>query len=207
MTNFSLKKIILLLSCFSIVACSASDETTFDSEDCNPCKMFVTQTATTGNFGSASVADLICANDPNNPNDGKTYKALIAYGNGSRRACTSVNCGTGGASENVDWVLHASTSYTRADGTAIATTTVAGVFTSFPLGNSVSSTAGIQAWTGFDPANPWTSPVAENCSNWTSASALDAGTTGVIDNATNFNLAFAFNYNCNQSKRFICVEQ
>lgn len=207
--NLSLKIGALLFTCFSIFSCSASDTTTFASNDCNPCKMFVTATSVQGNFGSASMADLICANDVNKPNDGDTYKALIAYGNGSRRACTTANCMTGGKSENTDWVLHASTSYTRVDGTAIATTDGAGIITSFPIANAVSTTAAIEAWTGFTNATAWTSAAADNCTNWTSVSgsAPPSGSSGIVNSTTNFNSVFAFTYNCNQSKRFICVQQ
>ncbi|AZZ37468.1 hypothetical protein CIK05_11910 [Bdellovibrio sp. qaytius] len=207
--NFNFTKVILLLSCFSIFACSPSDTTTFESSDCNPCKMFVTATATQGNFGSASVADLICTNDANKPNDGDTYKALIAYGNGSRRACTTANCVTGGKNENVDWVLHASTSYTRADGTAIATTDGAGIITSFPIANAVSTTASIEAWTGFTNATAWTSAATDNCTNWTSTSSSNppGGNTAIVNGTTSYGSVFAFAYTCNQTKRLICVQQ
>lgn len=166
--------------------------------------MFVTNTASQGNFGTSGVADLVCANDANNPNDGSVYKALIAYGNGSRRACTTSDCVTGGKNENVDWVLHASTSYTRVDGTAIASTDGAGIFTSFPIANAVSTTA-LEAWTGFTNASPWTSLIADNCNNWTTTTGN--GTVGVLNNVTSYTNVFAFTSTCVQSKRFICVQQ
>lgn len=208
MAILKIKNTVLFFICCSMIACSASDTTTFNGDDCNPCKIFVTATATQGNFGSSAVADQICANDVNKPNDGDLYKALVAYGNGSRRACTTANCATGGLNENVDWVLHASTSYTRVDGTAIATTDGAGIFTSFPLANAVSTTA-LEAWTGFTNATPWTSASTDNCTNWTSAAPAGppGGTTGVINVTANYGSVFAFNYACNQSKRFICVQQ
>ena len=208
MKKNNFKKAILLLTCFSIFACAKSPETTFESDNCNPCKMFVTATAVQGNFGAASVADLICANDANKPNDGDTYKALVTYGNGTRRACTTANCATGGKTENVDWVLYASTNYTRVDGTAIATTDGAAIITSFPIANAVSTTA-LEAWTGFTNNPAWTSAATDNCTNWTStaASGPPGGSTGIVNNTTNFNLVFAFGYNCNQSKRLICVQQ
>jgi len=209
MKKINLKKAVLLLTCFSIFSCSASDTDTFTSEDCNPCKMFVTATAVAANFGAATVADLVCANDVNKPSDGDTYKALIAYGNGSRRACTTANCVTGGRNENVDWVLHASTSYTRADGTAIAATDGAGIITSFPTANAVSTTAAVEAWTGLTTASAWTSAAADNCSNWSTAVA-GGGLTGgsaIINGTTSYTNVFAFAYACNLSKRLICVQQ
>ena len=83
--------------------------------------------------------------DSNYPGSG-TYKALITDGT-NRVACTSANCATGGAGENINWVLTPSTEYFRTDGTTeIGVTTSAGIF-SFPLSNAI--TASGVAWTGF----------------------------------------------------------
>jgi hypothetical protein len=198
-------KIVLTLSLLVSSSSCIEDAGNAPTQSCNPCKVFVTAATSQGNFGTVTAADQICATDTRHPGDG-TYKALVAYENGSRRACTTQNCQTGGKSEGADWVLQPNATYTRLDGTVIGTTNSAALFT-FPLTNAISATAG-RAWTGL--AFPeWTTPTGEACTNWTStaASAPPGGGTSTIQDGSSFNMAFAFGTNCNQNNSLICVEQ
>jgi hypothetical protein len=88
-------------------------------------RIFVTAAAYDGSLGGIPGADLHCMNDAHHPLAG-IYKAMLADGT-SRVSCTSggENCD---ASQNVDWVLAANTTYTRVDGTVIGTTNAAGIF-------------------------------------------------------------------------------
>ncbi len=198
-------KILLTLSLPIILSSCFEDGGNAPTGSCNPCKVFVTAATFQGNFGTVTAADQICATDIRHPGDG-TYKALITYENGSRRACTSANCETAGASEGVDWVLQPNTTYTRLDGTVIGKTTSAAILP-LPLTNPFSATAG-RAWTGFSvPA--WTSPVNQGCNNWTSTASMapPGGGSSTINDGSNFNMAFAFGVNCSGSISLICVEQ
>jgi hypothetical protein len=56
-------------------------------------------------------ADAKCEVDGNKPATG-TYKAFLVDGV-NRRVCTSHNCGTDGALENLNWVLKKNTKYIR----------------------------------------------------------------------------------------------
>lgn len=162
-------------------------------------KLFVSATGTTGNIGGVTAADTICNADANRPDTTKTYKAVITDGT-NRKACTTADCANGGATENLDWVLAASTEYYRADETLIGTTTAAGIF-SFPLTAAVGSAA-TQYWTGMD--TNWNS--VGDCTNWATANAGNSGTTG-IDNATG-NTSIDLNYQtCDNTKQLLCAQQ
>jgi hypothetical protein len=145
-----------------------------------------------------TAADLICNTDSNKPSGGGTYKALLA--SSLRRACTSANCGTSGASEHSSWILAASTTYLRADGsTTVGTTTSAGIF-SFPLTSSLDAGHDSVA-TGLN--SDWTTST-DNCTDWTVNSGSYvvgySGGTSVasVNSSTNA---------CSQSAKLICVEQ
>lgn len=167
-----------------------------ESGDC--CKIFVTNGTTAANAGLAGF-DAICANDANNPGDGE-YLALIAV-TGSRVACTTASC-SGGASENVNWVLQPNTQYKRTDDAVIGTTTATGIFT-FPLENSFGFDLNIYPWTGLTA--DWR--VGDNCNNWSSNSNLVQGVIA-YDGGTTF---WAINnppaVNCNNASYAICVQQ
>lgn len=155
------------------------------------------QTAITysGDMDGIVGADAICTSDSNKPAVG-TYKAFLTEGT-ARVACTTANCG-GGAGEHTDWVLLPSTAYARADGTAIGTTTAAGIFT-FPLTNSLGTTGTI--WTGI--ATNWTT-AANDCGDWNSLVAN--GTEGLSTATDNTSLSISI-FGCGNSNRIYCVEQ
>lgn len=140
-----------------------------------------------GKAGATGIAraDAYCndAGDGNHPGSG-TYKALLVDGN-NRIACTTANCATGGATENVDWVMSANQTYIRPDGTVIGTTTAAGILTTFtnPIVNSGTD---VWVWTGMQ-ANYTTLNDNHHCFEWTVTGAQSGlagnaklGNTGAI---------------------------
>ncbi len=127
---------------------------------------------TYGNMGGVAGADALCASAYD-----ASYKALIVADTGnpstSRIACTSSNCGTGGLSEHVDWVLSPNTTYVRSDGTTvIGTTNEYGIFTG-TLTNYIDG-GGYPPMTGLS-GTTWMVNSGNTCSDWTSSSG-DAGT-------------------------------
>jgi len=168
-----------LLAMLVLAACG-SKSTEGQTDRCNPCKTFVTQSMFTGDLiteegsGMANgimAADALCMADANYTNEAGgvgIYLALIVDGT-NRVACTSGNCITGGSSEHVNWVLHKNTAYYRSDGkTLVMTTNQNGIY-DFGSGDLPASFAGgvINYWTGFSfPA--WTT--GRHCSAWTSSS-------------------------------------
>lgn len=164
-------------------------------------RIFVTNMGYTGDLGGITGADNKCLSDSANPMGvgNGSWKALLA--GGGRQACTTSNC-TGGTSEHIDWVLKADTDYLRPDGSLIARTNAAGIFT-FPLNQAISSdSSAIYAWTGL--YGDWLA--ANNCADWTSSIALGTGVRGLI----NQNGVLAINSAispCNTASRLYCVEQ
>lgn len=127
-----------------------------------------------GNLGGISGADNVC-NGCSKPSNVSSGKAIIVDGT-NRIACTTPNC-SGGTSEHTDWPLAPSTTYYRSEGTPIATTTSAGVF-SFPLTNTIAEGT-YEFWTGLN--EDWTSNTSENCSGWTNSTSSVDGNVGRTD--------------------------
>ncbi len=170
-------------------------------------KTFITATTFTGNFnGSPGIAgaDGRCMGDGSYPGSG-TYKALIVDGT-NRVACTNANC-AGGTAGRVDWVLAASTTYTRSDGTTtILTTNANGVFVFGSLTFSFAGAAGL-LWTGM--ANDWTTGTRD-CSDWTVSAGPPPPTNQ--GNVGNGNVSAAASIggalqNCDTLASLICVQQ
>jgi cellulose 1,4-beta-cellobiosidase len=157
--------------------------------------------ALSGGFGipATSIADGFCHSDANKPGGGGTYKALLATP--TRTACTTANCG-GGAGEHLDWVLAASTSYVRADGsTAIGTTSALGIF-SFPLTSSMDGTV-TTVFSGFNA--DWTTGV--NCVDWTSNSIGDEYRQGNATATSSAAIDVGTTDTCDVNRNLVCVEQ
>lgn len=149
-----------------------------------------------GAFGSLAAADTFCTNDSNNPDNTKTYKAMIAFP-GQRIACTTANCTD--SAENTSWVLTADSNYYRPDGTYVGTTNSAGIFTS--LDDSIDDSH-VSIYTGL--AGDWT--VGNTCNTWTNNAGTAHG--GWADETTPTGLlADSNNLNCGQDLQIICVEQ
>ncbi len=171
--------------------------------DTNP-RIFITSSTFTGNLVSVSDADASCMSDANYPGAG-TYKAFIVDGT-VRRACTTANCG-GGPSEHIGWVLAATTTYVRSDGTTVIKATNNEAIFSFAgavLTNSFSATS-YNIWTGL--TNNWTGNDNADCTNWTSAiGAGEVGNTSATD-GTAIQQAATLNCSGAASVRLACVEQ
>jgi hypothetical protein len=162
-------------------------------------------------MGGVIGADGICENDANNPGNGSAYKALISDGV-SRVACTSNNC-SGGASENVDWVLRPSTEYRRLDNTTIIVNTNASAifdldYSSSNLENTIDpSPSSAIVWSGlqFGGTLNWTN-IDIDCSDWTSNLSGDFGTAGQ-SNSIDAEVFTADDDPCNSLQKVYCVEQ
>jgi hypothetical protein len=163
--------------------------------------IFVTFISFTGAIGGISAADSYCNSDSNKPDNG-SYKAMIVDGT-NRVACTTAGC-SGGAGEHTDWIMAASTSYYRSDGTTlIATTTANGVF-NLVTGLTNSFTSGLSyIWTGM--AGNWTS-TAGSCINWSSADSGNSTTVGAT-NTTNSDSISTSLPNCSGAYKLACVRQ
>jgi len=173
---------------------------------CTTCKMFVTTSTYTGaTIGGITGADAKCASDAAKPATG-TYKAFLVDDT-NRIACTTANC-SGGASENKNWVLKASTAYTRVDGTAIATSTASAILPA-TLTNPISTTGDTMLGnirTGMAFAKDWTSRVNGHCTNYTvtTGSSTD-GDAGTI--LTTSSYLYVNGGTCAGLKSLLCVEQ
>ncbi|MCB1140157.1 MAG: DUF1554 domain-containing protein [Leptospiraceae bacterium] len=177
--------------------------------------IFLTSNAYDGNLkGTSSTgiegADAICAQEKNAnysslPGFASEYQALLA--SAQRRACTSANCSTSGASEHLDWVLTANQEYLNPSGTTIMTTNGSGVvdFSSSSLATAFTTEAGTY-WTGLTDSPAWTTDVS--CSDWSSNASGDSGMQGT-GSATNVSAigSFGNQTNCNNARRFLCVRQ
>jgi len=142
----------------------------------------------------------------------ETYKALVQANNSGtyktwRKACQTANCGTGGASEHINWVLSPNQEYIREDGTIIGTTNSAGIFT-FPLDNSFTGTAD-KFWTGF----PSTFAILNigggqnNCLQLTYGLAGGTGFCGIGNSVSGTAVQQASKCSCAQTLKILCVEQ
>lgn len=183
--------LILLSNCANNTSTtSASGSTTGSTTGTTNKRIFITQTAYTGNLGGIAGADTKCAIDANNP--GGTFKALIVDGT-NRVATTGSQTG---------WVLATTKSYYTLGWSLIGTTDVNGLFTTTNLANAV-TTAAASAWTGL--TTTWTTS-ANTCTGWTLTTGNgDAGTTNTI-NVANF-ISNGMTNACTSTFRLICVEQ
>lgn len=165
------------------------------------CRIFLTAIGYTGLLGGSSGADARCLADPANPRGpGRgLWKAMLVDNN--RRACTSLNCQVGGASENSNWVLRPSTPYFRPTGELIAVTNPAGIFV-FDT-NLAIATIYTGVWTGLN--STWQN-AAVDCNNWNSDSFGDSGHSGRA-NSTNVDMVYNASSACSLNLQLYCVEQ
>jgi hypothetical protein len=168
------------------------------------CRIFVTANSFSGDMGGVHGADNLCRFDPANP-DGSgrgNWKAMLASVNPLRRACDTVSCQNGGASENVDWPLRPNTSYRRPDGTPIGTTSANGIFQT-ELTNSIGTNVGISVWTGL--GLEWQTSTL-TCSDWSFGNYGPQGTAGSATGFTSDAISSS-TPQCDQGKHLYCVEQ
>lgn len=160
---------------------------------------------------NSSVADNLCNSDASKPASTGSYKAMIA-GWGTRRACTSGNCATSGAAENLDWVLAPNTEYRRNDlATKIMTTNSAGIFAFGALSATLvalplpgGSPTGY--WSGM--GSTWVTQGASGTCGGSWSTPLGTGAYGVIT-ATNSTALFSgTGGNCNSTSSYlVCAQQ
>lgn len=174
--------------------------------------LFVTSGSIAGSsITSSTVADNFCNSDGNKPVSTGSYKAMIA-GWGTRRACTSGNCTTSGAAENLDWVLAPNTEYRRNDlATRIMTTNSAGIF----VFGALSATLVPTPLPGGSPTGYWsgmgsswvTQSASGTCGgNW--STALSTGAYGIITATNSTALFSATGGNCNSTSSYlVCAQQ
>lgn len=172
--------------------------------------VFVTASSYTGGglggvTGGGS-ADAKCGTDTNYPGTG-TYKALISLGT-TRRACSSNNCTTSGAAENIDWPLAPNMGYYRLNGTTrILTTNAAGIHIFAASGgsnlNASIGTGSSDFWSGLSAT--WTNS-GSHCGSWNNV--LANGTQGsenrVDDRAITSGGGLL---SCLGSAKLVCVQQ
>lgn len=161
--------------------------------------IFVTAATHNGDFNGISGADAFCMADTNIPNS-SNYKALLVGGT-TRVACTSTDC-SGGSSEHTDWVLAASTTYVRPDGTTIIGTTDSNGIFDFDLTHAFEAT-GNMIWTGLNA--DWTTS-SSVCTVWDTSSGGVSGAIGLTDEAS-FSAISAGSQTCNNTIHLACVEQ
>jgi hypothetical protein len=179
-------------------------------------RVFVSRDVFQANMVGIEGADYLCSVDPNKPEGGETWKALLSAdanynGNDIQRwACSTPFC-SGGSNENRDWVLRPDTLYKRvSDGKPIGITNGSGILT-FPLYNGFSTNcAGGLAWSGLKndwrvintggPAGGWVYGGVSDCSFLNCA--LTDGTA--IQDTSNGQSAMR---SCVTTKNILCVEQ
>lgn len=175
---------------------------------CSPCKMFVTATTYNANLGGITGADNKCASDANKPSPG-TYKALLVD-DVNRRACTSVNCNSGGVTEHIDWVLAPNSSYVQ----STSTSTI--IFISDPNGvlnnnlTNLISVAAAAIWTGIknNPSWDWQTDTTHTCSSWVDSVSASCGTYGVTSWTDSRSIAITSAFsNGGTLNNLLCVEQ
>ncbi|WP_244288342.1 DUF1554 domain-containing protein [Leptospira congkakensis] len=174
---------------------------------CSPCRIYVTATGYDANLGGIIGADNKCSSDTNKPITG-TYKALIVD-DINRRACTSVNCTSGGVTEQIDWVLAPNTSYVQAlnTSTVVFISDTNGVLTS-NLTSLISSPTGI--WTGIknNPNWDWQTDITHTCSSWVDSVSGNCGTYGVTSWNDSRSIAITSAYGSGGTlNNLLCVEQ
>jgi hypothetical protein len=100
-----------------------------------------------------------------------------------------------------DWVLAASRTYIRPDGTVIGTTTSQAVFV-FPLTAAASSDS-LSVWTGI-AGGAWTAGLG--CTAWTKDGTGDSGIFG-YSNRINGEALVGATGSCDVARHLYCVEQ
>lgn len=156
---------------------------------------------TNGNLIGPNGGDTFC--NTNNPGVSGTYKALMVGSNimnapNTRIASISADVGDG----QIDWVLKANTTYTRADGTVIGTTKANALF-SFPLDNGFDA-SGVY-WSGLN--TDWTDHT-DGC-NATNGEWDTTTVDGATGNAlpTDSTSISAGTTSCMTGLALVCVQQ
>ncbi len=164
-------------------------------------RIFVSATRS-GNWGAVAGIDTYCNGDANKPaGAGGSYKAMVGYSSGSRRACSVANCAGVNGAQAADWVFVNGTSYYRPDGTFISTANLDRILL-LPLTNSI-GTAPTNVWTGME--NTWGTITATTpeCTGWTNSGFGNYG----IANSVNPQFFSNASQACGSASAIYCVEQ
>jgi hypothetical protein len=160
---------------------------------------------------NSGVADNYCNIDGNKPAGTGSYKAMIA-GWGTRRACSSNNCTTSGAAENLDWALAPNTQYRRNDlSTIIMTTNSAGIFVFGTLQATIVATplpggSPISLWTGLSAG--WLSHPSSGTCGGSWATPGGTGVYGLINRSNSTLLHYSTATPCSSnSGQLACAQQ
>lgn len=173
--------------------------------------LFIANGPAGSGMANSGVADNYCNGDGNKPAGTGNYKAMIA-GWGTRRACSSSNCATSGAAENLDWALAPNTQYRRNDlSTIIMTTNSAGIFVFGTLAATIVATplpggSPISLWTGLTTG--WTTHSSSGTcgGNWSTPSGT--GVYGLINRSNNTLLHYSTATPCSSSSGLLaCAQQ
>jgi hypothetical protein len=152
---------------------------------------------TNGNLGGAAGADAKCTGALGRPAGVTAAKAVLA--DSTRIACSVPNCGSGNV--QTQWAMAPNTNYVRADGAFVWTTDANGIFTAWPMAQSLGSE--INFWDGLNA--DWTS-LTPNCSDWSDGSASASGTVG-WDPSTASDWLVGGQLTCDFNGEIVCAEQ
>lgn len=201
---------LLLLMMLSAFACGSKSSDGGQSNDTNNqknLKIFLSDEKHTGDFANdsnllgsngVSRADDFCNNASNKP-DNSNYKALLV--DGLNRI----------AVPQTDWVLQASTTYYREDGTTIIGTTNSKSIFEVSIGNSLDNAIDDRStypavWTGIQNVTDF-STSGEHCNQWASASNANMGKLGECNSRGTSAFSSFLSQSCNIQNSIYCVEQ
>ncbi|MFZ5628789.1 MAG: DUF1554 domain-containing protein [Spirochaetota bacterium] len=173
--------------------------------------LFIASGTSGSNMANSGVADNYCNTAGNKPAGTGNYKAMMS-GWGTRRACSSNNCTTSGAAENLDWALAPNTQYRRNDlSTIIMTTNSAGIFVFGTLQATIVATplpggSPITLWTGLSAG--WLSQSSSGTcgGNWSTPGGT--GVYGLINRTNSTLLHYSTATPCSSnSGQLACAQQ
>lgn len=163
-----------------------------------PYRVFVTQTAYDGGFGSLYVADSRCSQDNRAPDLNVPYKAMLVDGS-QRVASVTANTGDGQS----DWVFQPFATYTQASSGVTIGTAGANGLLPFPLNAAFSLSPGV-AWTGMNAS--WVA-TSNDCQDWQSSMGSEFGERGATNVTGIAVLQDTPASMCNNTFKLYCVEQ
>lgn len=161
-------------------------------------RIFTTAPAYTGNLGGVAGADNICNNDPLQPDINAYYAAMLV--DASQRIATTNGTNSTG---QLNWVLTAGASYTRASDGASLGTADGNAFLALGSVPANGILGGLgTAYTGM--AANWTTNAGNTCSDWTTT----AGNGAYGDaNSNGAAVIYSFQAGCTTPRSLYCVEQ
>jgi len=207
---------LLVMLSLGLLACPASDDddssvandddlandddTAADDDDSPVDGKRTFMVTSTGAMGGPSGADVVCSGANTNPDPSMTWKAML--GGLTRVPCADADC-AGGTAAQLDWVFAPDTEYLRPDGGLLFTTNQNGIFTGYPMADTLLDTA-TNFWTGLD--SDWTVYPDFHCNDWNSGGVGVQGRVGWSD-GTGASWIQSGDVGCDSLMTFLCVEQ